>query len=268
MVNDARVQLRVDAHANLLIVTRTVGWAANWETLRTRPTIRVLMERTGLGKRTVQRWLRWLEAAGLLEVLEPGTTPRFRPAILGRRGDPNLAREWVLTDPDADPVDRTGIPSGPVTGNRTRQDAPTQAREAGDTPEPGKPHQRREWLTICQTLRAQNPNLRRIPVLLLRHILRPWLAAGYSSGDVLHALDWRADGGEHFHTDRVRFPAGWLRSRMACWAGPDGAPLPPWSAVLASRHAAGRAQVYRAPAARGSEPPAVWHAARAAMRAG
>jgi hypothetical protein len=214
----------------------------------------------------VQRWLRVLEDAGLLEVLEPGTTPRFRPAIL-HRGEPNLAREWVLTDPDAEPVDGSGTPSGPVTCNRTQGIAPTQAREAGDTAKPGKSRQRRGWLTICQTLRAQNPNLRRIPVLLLRHILRPWLTAGYTAGDVVHALDWRADGGEHFCTDRVRFPAGWLRSRMACWAGPDGAPLPPWSAVLASRHATERAQVYRAPAGRGSEPPAAWHAARAAMGA-
>lgn len=263
---DARDWLRADAAANLLRVARAVGWAADWQTLRTRPTLAALTQRTGLARRTVQRWLRVLEDAGLLAVLEPGTTPRFRPAIL-HRGEPNLAREWLLADPDPEPVDESGTPTGHVSCTGTQRDAPTRARETGHDTKPSKSRRRGEWLMICQGLRRENPNLRRIPVLVLRHVLRPWLAAGYTTGDVVHALDRRPDGSEHFHTDRVRYPAGWLRSRMACWAGPGGAPLPPWSAEVASRAAAARVETYRAPARRGCPPPAAWQAARAAMSA-
>src|ERR1019366_3423801 len=54
-------------------------------------------------KRTVQRWLRWLETRGLLEVLIEGSTPQYRAGILHGDGG-NDAREWRL-------VDSTGTPS-------------------------------------------------------------------------------------------------------------------------------------------------------------
>ncbi len=43
-------------------------------------------------------WLRWLEERGLLDVLEAGTTPQFRPGAWASEGH-NLAREWRLTVP-------------------------------------------------------------------------------------------------------------------------------------------------------------------------
>jgi hypothetical protein len=44
------------------------------------------MAATGLSRRCVQKWCRWLETRRLLAVLEPGTTPLYRPALLALGG--------------------------------------------------------------------------------------------------------------------------------------------------------------------------------------
>jgi hypothetical protein len=114
--------LRADAHRNALMIARAAGWAADWHTGRSRPGLARLMEVSGLSLRTVQRWTRWLEHRGLLVVLEAGATPDFRPGIL-RPGDPNLAREWLLTLP---PVGASGTPSGSESSGK----ASPRTREA------------------------------------------------------------------------------------------------------------------------------------------
>ena len=80
--------LRADAHRNVLTIARLIGWSADWRTGLSRPTLARLMEGTGLSRRCVQNWLRWIEERGLLEVTELGTTPRFRPGILRRAATP------------------------------------------------------------------------------------------------------------------------------------------------------------------------------------
>src|SRR5579859_464918 len=102
--------LRADARRNLLMVARVIGWSADRRTLRSRPTIGRIMAVTGLAERTVQRWCRWLEARGLLQVLEEGTTPQFRPGLLARGHAGNLAREWRLAVPPVWPVEESGTP--------------------------------------------------------------------------------------------------------------------------------------------------------------
>ena len=111
--------------------------------------------------------------------------------------------------------------------------------------------------------------LRRLSGEHLRHLARPFFAAGWSPRDVLHAIDHEPGGRQHGYTSGVRSPAGWIRSRLAAWFGPDGVPLPPRSQRLAearrqvlagqaarrTRDAAGRAAAadYRAQAARARE---------------
>jgi hypothetical protein len=111
--------------------------------------------------------------------------------------------------------------------------------------------------------------LRRISAEHLRHLARPFFAAGWSPRDLLHAIDHEPGGRQHGYTSGVRSPAGWIRSRLAAWFGPNGVPLPSRSQRLAEarrqvladqaarheRETAARAQVadYTAAAARARE---------------
>jgi hypothetical protein len=57
----------------------------------------VLAAAAGVGKRTVSRLIRWLKEAGWLSLLEPGSTPQFRPHDHPLKNDPeNLAADYQL----------------------------------------------------------------------------------------------------------------------------------------------------------------------------
>jgi hypothetical protein len=59
-------------------------------------------------------------------------------------------------------------------------------------------------------------------------------AAGLPGGrDLLRAIDHEPGGRQHGYTSGVRSPAGWIRSRLAAWSGPDEVPLPSRSQRLA-----------------------------------
>jgi hypothetical protein len=232
------VLLRCDYRANMLAVARAVGWAADWHTLRSRPTIARIMERTGLSERTVQRWCRWLEVRGLLQVLCCGSTPQFSPGIL-RPGGPNEAREWLL----ADPARLSDTPSQePDLENETT--APDRRRARG---EDKKPRQGQRGARICATLQAEIPPLRRMPTWVLARLLRPFTDHSYGLADLAWSLQTRPDGTQHFHRDPVRAAAGWTRHRMSFWLDEAGQPLPPHSATLALRAERDRAQRWTAP---------------------
>lgn len=253
-----RALLRADARRNVLAIARVIGWSANPRTGRSRPTLARIMTVTGLGKRTVQRWCRWLETRGLLEVLEEGTTPDYRPALLALAEPGNLAREWRLTAP----VHGTGTP--PVVSDLVLV-SPSQARAsetpdmdrrsaADSTPPPSHPvpqvipwssgqtpQRRRDRLAAAESLRRDLPVLRRMSALAVRSALRPHFATGWTAADVAHALDHQPDGTPHTLTSAVHSPTSWLAWRLAFWRSPDGAILPPHSAQLAARAAQHRA---------------------------
>jgi hypothetical protein len=91
--------LRADARRNLLSVARVIGWSADPPTGRARPTIAHIMAATGLGKRIAQRWCRWLETHGLLEVLKPGRLRTSDPPCwpwTGREPGPRMAAHGLV----------------------------------------------------------------------------------------------------------------------------------------------------------------------------
>ena len=96
--------LRVDALEHVRAVAWVLASTASWSTLTTRPTWPVLMQRTGLSRASVARWLRWLRVRGLLGVVESGTTPRFAPMALAVDAA-NRAALYVLCVPAAGEVD-------------------------------------------------------------------------------------------------------------------------------------------------------------------
>jgi hypothetical protein len=275
--------LRRDAHRNALMIARLIGWSADWRSGHSRPTLARLMAVTGLSRRTCQRWCRWLEIRGLLVVLEPGVTPRFRPGILYRCGSSNLAREWQL----ALPVDRTGTPSGipsyfsaptRTRGEQTQTDSRCAADSPTAPPPPAvpqwplgrNPRRRDERLAAAETLRAEHPVLRRMSPRALRSALRVYFQAGWTPADVLHALETLPGGEPHQFGERVGDPPRWLRWRLSWWwerRHPDNARQlrPPHSAELAERARRARADRFSTRAPAGTPPPPAWHAARACL---
>ena len=75
--------------------------------------------------------------------------------------------------------------------------------------------------------------LRRLSAEHLRHLAWPFFAAGWTPADLVHAIDHDTRGRQHGYSAGVRSPAGWIRSRLAAWLGPDGTPLPSRSQQLA-----------------------------------
>jgi hypothetical protein len=231
--------LRADAFSNLLGIAWVLARSADWTSLTARPTWPRVMHTAGIRRSTLAKDLRMLRHAGLLGVVETGSTPLFRPGVLhGLPGDGegNRAAEYVLCvpcPPDSQDrrrpaVDETRTPSG------FRQEAgyvPPHAREASHPRrEPWSasvtPRTRGDMLAAARELQRRWTLLDRITARHLRSLLREWWRAGWTPGDVLHCLDHRPGGDLWPHTDRVRFVDGWVRFRLSAWRAEDGSPLP------------------------------------------
>ncbi len=61
------------------------------------------------------------------------------------------------------------------------------------------------------------------------HLAVPFIAAGWSPADLLHAINHDPGGARHRNRlDRVKYPLGWLRARLARWLDPDEDGVTPW----------------------------------------
>lgn len=244
----AVAQLRADAHGHLLELARVLAWSADWRSRTTRPTWERLCDRTGLSRRTVARWLAWMRTTGLLGVVETGSTPQLRPLALSGLVEGNRAALYVLASPAAAlPVDESGTPSDLTEGEspqRTRGDQPTSPLRE---PESRTAAPRSPWrwteptkhgrgrLGCAQRLQERVPALRPLSDRHLRHLLRPWLLAGWTAADVVWAIDHAPDGTAHTWTTDVRSPKGWLKHRLSLWTDVEGAPLRPLSQATAEQ---------------------------------
>ena len=211
----------------------------------------------------VQAARRVLEERGFLGLVAQGWTSALRAAVLDDQTGTSAV--FVLTIPrrkqrlrsDREPprVNR------PLTGSRREPDIAPRAREAspkiksgnpevkgekaraprglpvlppaGAAPLAAVPENRTEALAAAQVMQEHARVLRRLSAEHLRHLARPFFAAGWSPRDLLHAIDHEPGGRQHAYTAGVRSPAGWIRSRLAAWFGPNGVPLPSRSQRLA-----------------------------------
>ncbi len=169
----------------------------------------------------------------------------------------------------------------------TRQHPPDQPESTGPADSPARSgpcptcgpwptHQpartRADRLRIAHQLRRASPDLTPLSARLLRHLLRPWLTAGWTAADVQHAIDHHPTDGPRRHSPTtggpgtIHNPAGWLVVRMRDWRTPDGGPAPSHRERVAAIRAAG---TYARSPADGGEPPAAgnpvpWPAVRTA----
>ena len=299
--------LRADRRRSVLELARILARHANWQDMTSwRPRERACAEigssrdpSKPLSISAYKAARRVLEDRGFLGLVAQGWTSALRAAVLDDQTGTSAV--FVLTvprrkqrlRPDREPprVNR------PLTGSRREPDIAPRAREAkakikdgnpevkgekaraprgqsmlppaGAAPLTAAPENRTEALTAAQAMQERARLLRRISAEHLRHLARPFFAAGWSPRDLLHAIDHEPDGRQHGYTSGVRSPAGWIRSRLAAWSGPNGVPLPSRSQRLAearrqvlaeqtarrTRDAAARAQAadYPAQAARARE---------------
>jgi hypothetical protein len=264
------LSLRYDGYGNLLRVAEVIAWAADWKTMCSRPTIAGICERTGLSKATVKRWVRWLREHGWLGVVEQGTTVRFRKgtsAGLDDDGLGNRAAVWVLCirrditpvstdDISSDQVKDLSEPPSVSLPKRDKKD-PTRTREAPRQTRRSprispawalheSPRTKRDRLAACERLRQESNVLRHMTPWYLCWLLRPFLVAGWTPADVLHALDVRPDGSVWTYTwqsaDELRHIPGWVRHRLNAWLGEDGQVLPSRSQGLTAAAAHQRAE--------------------------
>jgi len=169
---------------------------------------------------------------------------------------------------------------GKDAASRQHQPEPAKPGPAGDnagplvrcrTCGPWPTHQpastRAERLRIAHQLRRASPDLTPLSARLLRHLLRPWLHAGWTTTDVLHAIDHHPVDGPRRHSPTTRGPgaihnpAGWLVTRMRDWTTPTGGPAPSHRQRVAANRGAG---AYAPPPAAGdcAPGPISWPAVR------
>ncbi|TMR89574.1 hypothetical protein [Nonomuraea basaltis] len=268
--------LKCHAYRNLTEVAAKLAHWADWTTMTTRPTEQRIADDLDLSLSTVKRWIRWLRERGFLGVVEEGTTNRFRRGNqcgLTEDGLGNRAAVWVLCVPapeldESDThTDKTTTEPPSCTSRRGVQEGPTRARERSTshrrknristtdrlTATPGtRKHARAQALHIAQQIHDESTTLRRLSPWYIRHLTRPFIAAGWTAKDVLHALDHQPDGAAWTYTwtsrDQIRNVPGWVRYRLAAWLDEHGRPLPSKSQRLAAAAARLRAEqdVWRA----------------------
>ncbi|MFD8564674.1 hypothetical protein ACFV1N_46050 [Streptosporangium canum] len=229
----------------------------DWILLATRPVWAVLMERTGLSRSSVAKWIAWLHAHDLLGAVTRGSLPQYRPGTHGGTVDDGrgaVAAEYVLTIPTPSDADVTDEVDGPVEETRTPSGSPPRgeplalrAREAqtrpggANTAPPSRTWSlaatvgsKTDALAAAEALRAASLDLRRISARHVRHLLTPFFAAGWTASDVLHALDHRTDGAPWPYAGMARRVPGWTRHRLAPWLDASGRPLPSKSQRMAA----------------------------------
>lgn len=216
---------------------------------------------------TYKRCSRWWRARGYAAIVRPGWTPALRPMALVRDDDHNERQVLVLCLPHpkkapAPPAGTATPLSGPLSGPRSGPGTAPSAREPANSDKPREdraprglsllppegpgplaavPQSGSEALTAARAMQDRAAPLRQLSDRHLRHLARPFWAAGWRPADILHALDHEPGGRPHGYTAAVRAPAAWIRSRLAEWTGPDGTPLPSAGQVRAAAAAADRA---------------------------
>jgi hypothetical protein len=128
---------------------------------------------------------------------------------------------------------------------RARPTPPTGANTANPSPAwplAATPGSKAEARKAAETLRQASLDLRRISARHVRHLVAVFFAAGWTPGDVLHALDHTPDGRPWPYAGTPRHVPGWVRHRLRPWLDADGRPARSKSQRLAAAAAAERAR--------------------------
>ena len=220
-----------------------------------------LAARVGVCRRTIARHLRDLRAAGLLAVVATGRSAAHTPRGRQRNEAPVYAPIIPLDSRDCAPVERnvTPAPMGGLKAHpcaRERRTVPESRRFAADLTHrqraaraafahrartrPDTAWSRHTTMGLDQAgvprraLKAAICDL----ALTVQHFvlrardattaavaaeIRPFALAGWSAGDIAHALTHSPDDARRWHSDAGFFRAEtWMRHRLAAWLTAEG----------------------------------------------
>lgn len=247
---------------NVLAVAQQLAYGVEWRVAVVSPLWDDLAAAAEVSTRTVCRVLRWLRDEGLLGVVATGQSADF-----SRDGE-NQRAVYVVTQPQPEPaVDETGVPTVlplVVDPPRAREQgrspdgapsAPTSsAPQEGDGLAPSAsagPRTRREArevsVRVARRVQARVRALQLVSVAALASVVRSFTSAGWTTEDVLDAIDWQPDQRRHpysslGHRIDPRFADRVLAHRLARWTGAEGAPLASPSRRRAAAAAEARAR--------------------------
>ena len=217
--------VRADFREHVLEFARIHARYACWQDMTSRPTRARVCELAGFGISTYKACRRWLETRGYLGLVEPGSTPEFRPRGLCRSPDDrNTAAVYVLCVPRA-------------REKRWRRQAVNGSEitrpPSGSSQEPENLSSREDRRDAPDLAPLKAGPLKNLSDKALAACARPFLAAGWTVADLAFAVDHWFTGEQHRWSLRtIRRPAGWLRWRLRQWIGGDGRPLPSRSQQL------------------------------------
>ena len=241
-IND--LQLRADGRENRRRIARTIGFNADWKTLTTNTlTWATIAERTGITKRSVARHLEALHEAGWIGRIAAGRSAAAKRAAGWTTTDAflNDAPVYALTTPIEElPVDINvtpptlrGYKEFPARAHEGTSQIEAASRhpsvEAATGRAPATPADRKatawkphvpttskdERIRAAATWARLVPALRKLSDRHLASIARPFLVAGWTVRDLIHACDHRPDG---------RAQGQFVESRWVAYSGADGIP--------------------------------------------
>ena len=236
-------QLRSDARRNAVAVAAGLAFTA-WGDGTTSPGWDDLAGRTGLDRRTVARWLAWLRGRGWLGLVETGSLPVYRSARSAVQVDGPRAAVYLLAAPVEPLSTRRTVTPTAVLKNSSIQDAraidtamAVSPLRGPEWPQGAPTKTRLEERAAADALRERVTTLRELTARHVRHLVLPWLRAGWTVNDLVHALNRSPEGTARTWSTSVTSPAGWLVARLRPWAG-KRAP----SQIRAQQHAAAVAE--------------------------
>jgi hypothetical protein len=242
------LQLRADARANTLEVAKQLARHASYQDGTTRPTRARICQLARLCESAWKAARRRLETWGFLGTVTQGTTPEFSPMALADPDGPNTAAVYVICIPRA-------VPSPQVT-TRTRPPTPSSLLEGFRAPRARRRNPPKPEGPACGRAHpeAAAPGAATAMAGVLRQaagqgitegwcawLARPFAAAGWSTRDVLWAIDHEPAGPQHRLSAKVRHPVGWLRWRLGQWLDTGSVALMSLSQVRAAARARARA---------------------------
>jgi len=218
-----------------------------------------LQERFGFPPKSISNYFRRLRDWGALAVVATGRTAEFTPKSSGRAE--NEAAIYVLLEKTEETdVEKSSVPVPTRAVNnpphaRAGEDSKLQMEAATPLTPSKRAAQRREvnhhlqnrqepfWdpnaTTSAMTKRERREAerlaslelqfrslaLRRISTAHVAAVCRPFLRAGWTIKDLLHAMDWRPNTDARYHHDvdhGVDNVGAWLRYRLSKWIRHDG----------------------------------------------
>ena len=223
-------RLRADGRRNLLAVAWQLALAARPDR-STAPTWERLTQDTCLSRRTIARRLADLQAAGLLGVLETGSTPATRGHRGADSGDGHRAAVYVLCQPRIERVehrlaapepspDLSGTPRvTPVGGSSFLRMGVRKKHCLAAWSMTATTSTKSDELAAAALLGWISTDLRSLSPKWVRSKIHPWLRAGWTVADLVWAIDRAPDGTSRTWTGTAANPAPWLTARLAAWLG-------------------------------------------------